>query len=436
MNKYLKNALETETFLAANQTDTASGISWNRIPGGKPTHSLYHGSAGVILFYIELYIFTGEKSHLDTAVSAGDNLLEFVTEKAASESFLTVGIYSGWPGYVYVLNELAKASAEERFKDGAKLALDRLTAQSSEIGNGMGWIEEIPFADITGIEGEREMIDLSVGAVGAGIIYLYAFREGLLESLDLAIKTADRLLEVSEETEDGLRWLMMVDMAFPFTAPNFAHGGAGVGYFLADLYQETKTQAYLDAAISAADYVKSRVIEQPSGFLVCHTEEEQPAKTFYLGVCHGPAGTGRFMYLLSRITDDERYMQWISDNFTGLESTGAPEQRSNGLWQNHGQCCGDAGIGDYALFLYHVTKDSRYLDYATRTAKEIVNRAESSDGLSWKMAEHRGRPEFLEQQTGYMQGAAGIGSFLLHMASVAEGTPVKLIMPDIPFSYS
>ena len=142
------------------------------------------------------------------------------------------------------------------------------------------------------------------------------------------------------------------------------------------------------------------------------------------------------MYLLSKITGDDSYMQWISDNFTGLESTGAPEQRSSGLWQNHGQCCGDAGIGDYALFLYHVTKDTRYLDYATRTAKEIVNHAESSDGLSWKMAEHRGRPEFLEQQTGYMQGAAGVGSFLLHMASVAEGTPVKLIMPDTPFSYS
>ena len=436
MNNYLIEALETEKFLASNRTDTAAGSIWARIPQGKPSHSLYHGSAGVLLFYIELYIFTGEQSHLETAVSAGDELLDYVKEKAESESFLTVGFYSGWPGYVYALNELAKTSGAERFKDGARIALDRLTAQSSEIGNGIGWIEAIPFSDITGIKGEREVIDLSVGAAGAGIIYLYAFREGLLSSLDLATKTADRLLEVSEDTEDGLNWLMMVDMAFPFTAPNFAHGGAGVGYFLADLYQETKNTAYLDAAVSAANYVKSRAVQQSEGFLVCHTEEQQPPTTFYLGVCHGPAGTGRFMYLLNEITGEDSYLHWIKDNFSGLKSTGAPESRSKGLWQNHGQCCGDAGIGDYALFLYHATGDIDYLDYAKRTAAHIVGNAESANGLSWQMAEHRSQPEFLEQQTGYMQGAAGIGSFLLHLASVVEGTPVKLIMPETPFSYS
>ena len=68
------------------------------------------------------------------------------------------------------------------------------------------------------------------------------------DGLTLAIKTADRLLEVGEKTKDGYRWLMMVDMAFPFTAPNFAHGGAGVAYFLADLFRETENQEYIDAA--------------------------------------------------------------------------------------------------------------------------------------------------------------------------------------------
>jgi lantibiotic modifying enzyme len=140
--------------------------------------------------------------------------------------------------------------------------------------------------------------------------------------------------------------------------------------------------------------------------------------------------------LLSEITGENSYLHWIKDNFSGLKSTGAPESRSKGLWQNHGQCCGDAGIGDYALFLYHATGDTDYLDYAKRTATQIVDNAESATGLSWQMAEHRSQPKFLEQQTGYMQGAAGIGSFLLHLASVVEGTPVKLIMPETPFSYS
>lgn len=432
---YLEQAISTEQFLSSNQIDTDNGISWRRVPDGKATHSLYHGSAGVMLFYIEIYLATNDVSYIEIAKKAGNDLLAYVEKKAEEKAFITIAFYSGWPGYVYALNELYKATQDAKYQDGAKLALERITAQSSKIGAGIGWIEAIPFSDITGIKGEREVIDLSVGAAGTGIIYLYAYREGLLEDTSLAEQTADRLLEVGQNTPDGIRWLMMTDMPFPFTAPNFAHGGAGVGYFLADLYRETNNTSYLEAAVSAAEYVKTRAVEVGDGILVCHTEEQQPPTTFYLGVCHGPAGTGRFMYLLSLITGDSQYMDWIGANFKGLLDTGAPAQRSKGLWQNYGQCCGDAGIGDYALFLYHATGDAHYLDYAKHTADHIVSQGNHAQGLSWDTAEHRDRRDFLESQTGYMQGAAGVASFLLHLDSVLANKPVKLIMPETPFSY-
>ena len=244
-NNYLTHVMATETFLSSTKVDIQSGTTWQRIPDGKPSHSLYHGSAGIILFYLELYQSTGQASYLATAISAGNALLNYVEEKAKAQVFITIGFYSGWPGYVFVLNELAKISGDSVYRDGALTALDRITAQSSELGSGIGWIEPIPFSDITGITGEREVIDLSVGAAGAGIIYLYAFREGLLSDVSLARKTADRLLEVAEDTADGKRWLMMVDMAFPFTAPNFAHGGAGVAYFLADRIRTAQRQTIL-----------------------------------------------------------------------------------------------------------------------------------------------------------------------------------------------
>ena len=434
MNNYLQQARQTEQFLAANQVTTDAGIAWQRIPGGKPVHNLYHGTAGVLLFYIELYLESDDPAYLAIACGAGDEILAYLQNKPAKH-FVGSGFYSGWPGYVYALHELYKVSQDNRYEEGAKAALTQLTDQSSVIGRGIGWVEPIPFADITGISGEREVVDLSVGAAGAGVIYLYAFREGLLPDLTLAIQTAERLLEVAEATPDGLRWLMMVDMPFAFTAPNFAHGGAGVGYFLADLYRDTGNQAYLDAAISAAEYVKSRAVPQTEGMLVCHLEEQQPPTTFYLGVCHGPAGTGRLMYLLQQITGDASYLQWLDDNFLGLLSTGAPEVRSKGLWQNLGQCCGDAGIGDYALYLYKVTGNSAYLDYATRTALMLASAGDESHGLCWHNAEHRSRPEFTETQTGYMQGAAGIGSFLLHLGSVVDNKPVKLVLPETPFGY-
>jgi lantibiotic modifying enzyme len=438
MSSYEETIAKTEAFIDQQRIESPQGFTWRRAPDAGPAHTLYHGSAGVILFYLELYRFSGDAEHLTKATQGGLDLVAYVNDKAANEQFLTIGLHSGWPGYVFVLYELYKATDDVRFRDAAIVCLDRIIAQSNEIGAGIGWIEPIPFADITGITGEREIIDLSVGAAGAGLVLLYAHRQGLSpDALSLARQTADRLLEVAEETPDGLRWLMMVDMAFPFTAPNFAHGGAGVGYFLADLYSETHHQPYLDAAVSAAEYVASRTHPQEHGFLVCHTEEEKPASTFYLGVCHGPAGTGRLMYLLNELTSDNRWMDWLEQNFEGLVSTGAPETRSSGLWQNLGQCCGDAGIGDYALFLYKATQKAEYLSFAQRIADHMTTQSTVSGfGCCWDQAEHRSRPDFTEQQTGYMQGAAGIGSFLLHLEGVRSGRDPKIIMPDVPFATS
>ena len=117
----------------------------------------------------------------------------------------------------------------------------------------------------------------------------------------------------------------------------------------------------------------------------------------------------------------------------GLQSTGAPEQRSKGFWNNHGQCCGDAGVGEFALLMAARTGEAAYRDLAARCAQVILDQSEVvGSGRAWRHAEHRERPEFLQAQTGYMQGAAGIASFLLHLATTDAGAPVKIAMPDWP----
>jgi lantibiotic modifying enzyme len=244
----LEGALGVERFLGGQCIETDDGLTWRRIPGGEPSHALYHGSAGIVLFYLELHRATGDDDYLATAIASGDDLLAHVRAKISSGDLLTIAIYSAWPGFVIVLNELYRASREERFRSGAVSALDQIAAQSSEVGAGVGWVEDPPFSDITGITGKSEVVDLSIGAAGAGIVLIYAFREGLIDSLDLAKRAADRLLEIAESVDRGLRWLMLADMPFPFTAPNFSHGPAGVGHFLADLYRETNDDRYLEAA--------------------------------------------------------------------------------------------------------------------------------------------------------------------------------------------
>jgi hypothetical protein len=54
-------------------------------------------------------------------------------------------------------------------------------------------------------------------------------------------------------------------------------------------------------------------------------------------------------------------------------------------------------------------------------------------GLKWIQAEHRVRPDFLVAQTGLMQGAAGIGLWLLKLDAFEKEKKEKISFPDSPF---
>ena len=70
-----------------------------------------------------------------------------------------------------------------------------------------------------------------------------------------------------------------------------------------------------------------------------------------------------------------------------------------------------------------------------RVAADTLRRATvDGDGLKWVQAENRIAPEVVVAQTGYMQGAAGVGSFFLHRAAAAQGAKPGIVFPDSPFA--
>jgi lantibiotic modifying enzyme len=411
----LEIAVETARFVERQQR----GDVWARTPepDAPIDHTLYHGTAGIIVFLLELADATGEFRYEQQAIRAGRELATVVTNK----SWASVAFATGWPGYAFVFSELAKRTDDSEFAALTSSCIDRLISQSSAIGQGIGWIEPMPFSDITGFNGDREIYDLSVGAAGAGLALI------ALSQLERAAQVGERLLEVSVQTVDGRRWGLMSDMPFPFTAPNFAHGGAGVGYFFARLFESTGDHRFLDAALDAARYVSNRLSIVGDGALVCHTEEQRPPE-FYFGQCHGPAGTARLFSLIARLTGVESHLEPVVAMQRGLVSLGAPQTRSWGWWNNHGRCCGDAGLGDAALLLAGSSEllDS-YVGLAQDCAEVIEAQSSVDDGARWWVqAEHRARPRFVQAQTGFMQGAAGIGSFLVHLAVPTA----RVVFPD------
>jgi hypothetical protein len=61
-------------------------------------------------------------------------------------------------------------------------------------------------------------------------------------------------------------------------------------------------------------------------------------------------------------------------------------------------------------------------------------KAKVEDGrMKWIQAEHRTRPELLMAQTGLMQGASGIGLFLLHLDVFEQRKRPKINLPDSVF---
>ena len=102
-----REILEIEAFIQTCRVEGQDGALWRRTPGtDEVPHTLYHGSAGVALFYLELHRATGSTRFLDEATIAADELLAYLRD----QPFITVAIYSGLPGYQFVLNEAAKAS--------------------------------------------------------------------------------------------------------------------------------------------------------------------------------------------------------------------------------------------------------------------------------------------------------------------------------------
>jgi lantibiotic modifying enzyme len=411
--RYLDAALRAEKWIAGTVVSGPDGLAWPAEPQDPKSinSTLYAGNPGVVLFYLELYASTGDKAFLKKACAGAD----FVAAGLPQEK--TMGLYEGLAGVGFALEETYKASREEKYRQSFLKCLDLIRQSARPAGQGVEW------------DGTTDIIS---GSAGTGLFLLYASSELADKSLlDLASKAGDRLVELGKQEGGGLKWAM--DATFPRLMPNFSHGTAGIAYFLATLYEKTDRKAHLEAALAGAGYLLSIAKTDGDSCLVFH-DEPDGKDLYYLGWCHGPVGTARLFHRLFRITKDDSWLGWVKRSANGLMESGIPEKQTPGFWNNAGICCGLAGVGDFFLSLYETTRDKKYLDFARRITDKLLAAASADgEGLKWIQAEHRTRPELLIAQTGLMQGAAGIGLFLLHYDALEHGRRIKVVLPDTPF---
>lgn len=263
------------------------------------------------------------------------------------------------------------------------------------------------------------------------------------EFLALAKRAGDRIVELGEpDPRGGVRWqglppdlggsLPGIPRAAYF--PNFELGTAGVAFVLARLYEETRNPTFLEAARAGALHIQRIATVRGDSALV-HYREPDLTDLYYLGYCHGPAGTARLFYQLYKVTSEPEYLDWTEKLARGIVQSGVPEKLTPGYWNVACQCCGSAAVIDLFLSLWVVTHKDEYRAFARRAGDQLISRETDLDGKGyrWYQAWTRVKPWEVNAETGYKIGAAGVGAALVHLHLATRGQYAALLFPDNPF---
>ncbi len=415
---YLTVAQEAAAWLTANARRDANGLSWYVDPAdAKPeveTH-LYSGSAGVVLFFTELHAATRDDRARDLALGGADYIAATLPGEAKGEG---VGLYTGLAGVAWTLSFVGRTLRSERHLEAGHRAFELVARATRATGDGLAW---------------NESQDIISGSAGIGLAMLARERtDGDGRALQHAVRAGRRLLDTAvHANEGGLTW--DAGAGVPRRYPNFSHGAAGVGYFLAQLHARTRDRAFLEGALGAAQYLEAiaQQTDDDGRRVFHHTPGGE--SLYYLSWCHGPAGTARLYEALARTTGDSAQRRMVDQLARATIASRVPE-RSDGFWNNISCCCGNCGVSDFYVAMAARTRESRWLELAEGMARDTITRGTTTgEGRRWIQAENRTSPGDLRAQTGLMQGAAGVGLSMLRLDAAMERRARVVILPDDPW---
>jgi lantibiotic modifying enzyme len=421
---YAKGAGQWILSLAKNQN---GALTWpiNDSDRKEPAFDLYSGMPGGILLLAEL----GKedpagpfRAAVPASVAGFESLriADAWAVKRGDKVVVPPGLYTGIAGVGWLYLELFRLTGEQVYREKARSIVLQLLTRDVTLDGSALW---------------DDSNDIVSGAAGTGLFLLRAAEE-LKESrgVDLARRAGYYLVSQAISTPTGLKWKM--NDSTPQLYPNFAHGTAGIAYFLLQLYEATKDQRFFMAGLAGVGELETTA-ELDSKGISCkwYHHEGDGEDLWYVGWCHGPAGTARVFYELSKVLKIPRWMKWVDRSANWLLASGIPDPPKpiNGYW-NESICCGTAGVGDFFLDLYRNTGKKGYLQAAEKTAAHLVKVATTADkGYRWIQAEHRTTPDKKDAQTGFAQGAAGFGLFFLKLSRAQRGIPTGWRLPDNPF---
>jgi lantibiotic modifying enzyme len=411
------------------------GLAWpeTRQPDGRVSDDLYDGTAGVLMALAEARLSgiadfdafaagaVGRLSYLGGADPAGDGTPDPGDPANPPPDPRRAELYIGLAGYPVALRGWAAAAGDQ--------------AAAATADQTMAWLAGLvePDQPVSAIR------DLIIGEAGIllALVTMNAGPSAAEATARAANWIAGRLLAGTRWPDGepgGPDWVM--GGGFEYFMPNFSHGAAGIAFVLATASGPLGRPDLLDLAAAAGRRLE-RLGRRPDGTLtVPHSIPQHPgADPVSYGWCHGAAGTSRLFTLLERLRPGEGWAGCAAAARAAIRASGLPARLWPGFWDNLGQCCGTAGVGEVALDHYQDTGDRDWLDFADVLAADLLRRAIADGaGARWSHTEHRLSPPELEPVVGWMQGAAGIAGFLLRLDRLHRDGPAapRLPWPDRP----
>ncbi|TCS92607.1 class IV lanthionine synthetase LanL [Hazenella coriacea] len=311
-----------------------------------PTN-LHNGGAGIGLFLTELHSITGLNHYRETAESTGHWILNRLK---SAKHLRHPGLYFGDAGVAWFLWRLG-------WKEEAKMVTEQVAS--------------LPLPGV----------DITHGAAGIGLSYLLVGEIGRAEA------TGDWLLSrISDTSYYG-----------------FAHGIAGIGYFLLELYKATGEERFYTNVVKIAQdlLVAAESLPQCSGWSWPRTAKDP---TIWPHWCHGASGVGIFFLRAYSELGNSVYAD--AAERAGLAtyngSRGGPTV----------QCHGIAGNAEFLLDLYQASGESIWLDRAHELARILEAMSVYKDNVILWPGED-GKTFSPELMTGY----TGVAAFFLRLSN-------------------
>ncbi|MCG5219364.1 class IV lanthionine synthetase LanL [Streptosporangium sp. KLBMP 9127] len=336
-----------------------------------------HGAAGPLAVLARCFEHTGEPRVAEAIDVAG----RWIAERLEAGERRPAGLYFGTAGAAWSLLEAGRALSDDRLV-GTAVAVARALPAS------------IPIPDITH------------GTAGVGLTALHLWRRtGEAFFAGRANAAADALIATADQRTEPLSWPAQPDYASRMTGKRlygFAHGIAGVGYFLLACAQATGRADCLSLAGRVGDTLLTAATTGRTAMWGSGPGDEPTAPYW----CHGSGGIAAFLVRLHQATGDERYAQ-----FAGRSAQAVIDH----FWRPVlGQCHGLAGNGDLLLDMAAMTGDDRYAAAAWRQARIILASGAHRDGNLVVPDDHA------DVSATWGDGVSGVLAFLLRLC---HGSP-------------